>query len=229
VAPRSPAPDDLALWGEVDRYFGQLLGDTDELLEAALAASRDANLPPIQVSPLQGKFLHILARACGARRILEVGTLGGYSTIWLARALPSDGRLLSLELDPRHAQVARSNLARAGLADRVEVRVGPASTGLAELLRADGPPFDFVFLDADKPGYPDYLDAAIRLAHPGSLIVADNVVRGGEVVDGSSPDPNVQGVRRMTERLARDRRVRATVLQTVGEKGHDGIAVAVVL
>jgi len=213
----------------VDRYFGDLLGETDELLEAELDASQAAGLPAIQVAPLQGKLLHLLARALGARRILEVGTLGGYSTTWLARALPPGGRLVTLELEPSHAEVARHNLARAGVADRVELRVGPAVQSLADLSAERVPPFDLVFIDADKPSYPEYLDGAIRLSRPGTLIVADNVVRRGDVVDAGSQDPSVLGVRRMAERMGRLPGLSATVVQTVGVKGHDGFAVAVVL
>ena len=227
--PQRPSPpEDLARWSAVDRYFGPLLGDSDAALDACLAASEAAGLPAIQVSPLQGKLLHILARAVRARRILEVGTLGGYSTIWLARALPEDGRLLTLELEPKHAAVARSNLDRAGVGDRVEVRVGPASTTLSELVLQRVAPFDLVFVDADKAGYPAYLEAAVRLSRPGSLIVADNVVRRGDVADDASTDPSVLGVRKMTEFLAADKRLLATVVQTVGVKGYDGLAVAFV-
>jgi len=228
--PQRPSPaDDLTRWTDVDRYFGGLLGDTDDGLEATLRASANAGLPAIQVSPLQGKLLHLLARAVGARRILEIGTLGGYSTTWLARALPPDGRLLSLELEPRHAEVARASIAREGLADRVEIRVGPAADGLTQLAREGGPPFDLVFIDADKPAYPEYLEGAVRLSRRGTMIVADNVVRRGDVADPASPDPNVRGVQRMTERMARDARLSATVVQTVGVKGYDGWALALVV
>ena len=216
-------------WTEVDRYYESALTASDTDLEAGLRASEAAGLPPIQVSPLQGTFLHLLARAVGARRILEVGTLGGYSTTWLARALPSDGRLVSLELEPKHAEVARLNLGRAGLSDRVEIRVGPAYRGLAALAAERVPPFDFVFLDADKVGYPDYLEGSLRLSRPGTVIVADNVVRGGDVANEATDDPSSLGVRHMTERIAAEPRLSATVLQTVGAKGYDGMTVALVV
>ena len=194
------------------------------MLAAALEASHAAGLPEIQVSPLQGKLLHLLARSIGARRILEIGTLGGYSAIWLARALPDDGRLVSLELEPKHAEVAAANLRRAGLSDRIEIRLGPAVDSLERLVREKSAAFDLVFIDADKASYPVYYDAAIRLSHPGTLVVADNVVRRGDVAEAESTDPQVVGVREMNERIARDRRVSATAIQTVGAKGYDGFA-----
>jgi predicted O-methyltransferase YrrM len=217
------------VWTAVDRYFGNLLTVSDPVLEAALEASAAAGLPAIQVSPLQGKLLSLLARAQAARRILEIGTLGGYSTIWLGRALPAGGRLVTLEAVPRHADVARANVARAGLADLVEVRVGPAGDTLPVLAAEQQEPFDLVFIDADKPGYPDYLSWALRLTRPGSLIIADNVVRNGKVADPTSDDPNVLGIRRFTELLAAEPRLAGTAIQTVGEKGYDGLAVAVVM
>ncbi|MDQ3406750.1 MAG: O-methyltransferase [Chloroflexota bacterium] len=216
-------------WTAVDSYINDLLVPPDSVLEAALEASEAAGLPAIQVAANQGKLLHLLARLQGARSILEVGTLGGYSTIWLARALPVDGRLVTLELDPRHAEVARSNLTRAGLAERVEVRVGPALETLARLADEDAGPFDLVFIDADKEGYPDYLGWALRLTRPGSLVVADNVVRDGAVIDPASSDPRVQAMRRFTQLLADEPRLDATVLQTVGNKGYDGLAFALVV
>jgi len=215
-------------WTEVDRYLTEQLIPNDPVLEVALRASAEANLPAIQVSPPQGKLLGLLAQIGGTRRILEIGTLGGYSTIWLARALPPDGRLVSLELNPRHAAVARANLARAGLGTVVEVREGPATESLARLAAEGAPPFDLIFIDADKPGYPEYLSGAMRLAHRGSVIVADNVVRGGAVADPASTDPNVRGIRRFHEMLAADARLSATAIQTVGSKGYDGFALAFV-
>jgi len=215
------------LWTAVDRYFGDLLVSADPALAAALAGSAAAGLPAINVSPLQGKLLHLLARAIGARNILEIGTLGGYSTIWLARALPGGGRVISLEADPRHAEVARANIARAGLDDMVEVRLGMALDllpGLAE--RAE--PFDFVFIDADKPNNAAYFDWALRLSRVGAIIVVDNVVRGGDVIAAASDSPTVQGVHRFLERLAAEPRVSATAMQTVGGKGYDGFAIALV-
>jgi predicted O-methyltransferase YrrM len=213
----------------VDRYFEERMGLSDPALEAALADSAAAGLPTIQVSPAQGKFLHLLARALRARTILEVGTLGGYSTIWLARALPADGRLLSLELNPKHAEVARKNLERAGVARLVEVRVAPAIETLPKLLPEGFGPFDLAFIDADKPSTAEYFDWAVKLARPGSVIVVDNVVRGGAVADPASPDPNVQGIRRFFDRVQAEPRVSATALQTVGAKSYDGFAVVLVL
>jgi len=215
-------------WTAVDRYLDGLLVGQDEALEAALQASREAGLPPISVSPTQGKLLHLLARTIGARAILEIGTLGGYSAIWMARALPPDGRLVTLEIDARHAEVARSNLARAALAPRAEVRLGPALDSLARLAGEGAGPFDLVFIDADKPNIPAYFDWALRMTRPGSLIVVDNVVRDGAVIDAASRDASVQGVRRLNERMASEPRVSATVIQTVGAKGYDGFALALV-
>lgn len=216
-------------WKAVDRYIADLFVPPDPALDAALETSAAAKLPAINVSPNQGKLLMLVARLMGARRILEIGTLGAYSTIWLARGLAEGGRLVTLEYDPRHAEVARANLARAGLAGVVEVRVGRAIDTLPKLAAEGGGPFDLIFIDADKPSYPDYLAWSLRLARPGTLIVADNVVRDGAVVDPKSADPNVQGVRRFNELLAAEPRVSATVLQTVGGKGYDGFAVALVL
>ncbi len=211
-------------WRDVDSYIEQVVGASDEALEAALAYSGEHGLPPISVSPAQGKLLHLLARAIGARRILEVGTLGGYSAIWLARALPPDGRLVTLELSEHHAAVARANVARAGLADVVEVVVGRA----VETLRSLTGHFDLVFIDADKPGNRDYVEGALRLTHPGSVIVVDNVVRGGRVLDADGDD-NVQGVRRLNELIASEARLSATTVQTVGAKGYDGFTFALVV
>ena len=215
------------IWTAVDRYLGDLLVSADPALEAALSASAAAGLPAISVSPVQGKLLHLLARAIGARNILEIGTLGGYSTIWLARALPDGGRVISLEADARHAEVARANIARAGLETRVEVRLGMALDllpGLAE----GAEPFDFVFIDADKPNNAAYFDWALKLSRPGSIIVVDNVVREGEVIDADSDSATVLGVRRFLERLAAELRVSATAIQMVGTKGYDGFAIALV-
>ncbi|HEX4658666.1 MAG TPA: O-methyltransferase [Streptosporangiaceae bacterium] len=216
-------------WTAVDGFIDENLVPADPVLEAALRASADAGLPPISVSPSQGKLLHVLARALGARTILEIGTLGGYSAIWLARALPAGGSLITLEAEPRHAEVARANLARAGLADIAEVRVGPAQDTLPQLHAAGQGPFDLIFIDADKEGYPGYLSWSLRLSRPGTMIIADNVVRGGAVADSATRDVNVQGVRRFIEMMAAEPRVSATVVQTVGSKGYDGLALAVVL
>lgn len=215
-------------WSAVDEYAADLFVGDDPVLKGTLADSTAAGLPEIAVSPAYGKLLTLLARAVGARRILEIGTLGGYSTICLARALPPDGRLVSLEINPFHADVARANIARAGLAGQVEVLVGRAVDSLAALAAASRGPFDLIFIDADKPGYTDYLAWSLRLTRSGTLIIADNVVRRGNVIDPESNDPNVQGVRRFNEMLAAEPRVEATILQTVGEKGYDGLAIAVV-
>jgi predicted O-methyltransferase YrrM len=200
----------------------------DAALEAALAANAAAGLPPHDVSPMQGKLLWLLARAQGARAILEIGTLGGYSTIWLARALDEGGHLITLESSPRYAEVARSNLARAGLADVTEVRVGPARDSLPGLAAEGRGPFDVVFIDADKPSNVEYFTWALALSRRGTLIIVDNVVRGGAVIDAASEDTSVQGVRRLNELLASEPRVSATAIQTVGSKGYDGFAIALV-
>ncbi len=212
------------VWSAVDNYLEELLIPTDPALEATLQASRVAGLPPFNVSPLQGKLLHLLAKMHGARRILEIGTMGGYSTIWLARALPEDGRLVTLEINEEYAQVARANIAAAGLADRVEIRVGPA---LETLPLLEGP-FDLTFIDADKPNNPAYLEWTLRLSRPGSVIIGDNVIRDGEVINADSDDPRVVGVRRFLDLLAAEPRVSATAIQTVGGKGYDGFALGVV-
>ncbi len=212
----------------VDRYLTERMIPEDADLRNALADSQAAGLPAIQVSPSQGQFLQILARAVGARRILEIGTLGGYSTIWLARSLPAEGRLITLEIDPKHAAVARANLARAGVGEQVEIRLGPAAESLAQLAAERGPAFDLIFIDADKPGYSGYFESALRLSRVGTLFVADNVVRKGAIADPSNTDPAVLGIRRFLDRLAAEPRVTATVLQTLGSKGYDGFAFAVV-
>jgi predicted O-methyltransferase YrrM len=219
---------DNDLWDSVDAHLVATLLEPDPVLDAALADSSSAGLPEIHVAPNQGKLLSLLVRIKGARRVLEVGTLGGYSTIWLARGLPADGRLVSLELEEHNASVARANLDRAGLGDRVEVRVGPAADTLAAMVAADEEPFDLVFLDADKGGYPTYLARALELSRPGTVIVADNVVRGGAVADASTTDPNALGVRRFLADAGDDPRLDGTAVQTVGSKGHDGFALLVV-
>lgn len=211
-------------WLEVEEYVDGLLLPTDPALAAAREASDAAGLPAISVTPGQGKLLMLLAQAQGARSILELGTLGGYSTIWLARALPAGGRLVTLELEANYAEVARANIARAGLKHAVEIRVGAALESLQRMHEAKHEPFDFIFIDADKANYPDYLKWAVKLARPGSLIVADNVVRKGEVIRAESEDANVQGVRRTFEWLASQPALDATVVQTVGSKGYDGFA-----
>jgi predicted O-methyltransferase YrrM len=215
-------------WTAVDRYITDLLVPADAALDAALQTSAAAGLPPHHVSPSLGKLLLLLARVQGARRILEIGTLGGYSTIWLARALPPDGRLVTLEVDPRHAEVARANIARAGLAGVVDLRLGRALDTLRQLAAERGGAFDLIFIDADKASNPEYFAWALDLSRRGTLIIADNVVRNGAVIAAASEDPNVRGVRRFNELLAAEPRVSATAIQTVGSKGYDGFAIALV-
>jgi predicted O-methyltransferase YrrM len=220
------------LWTAVDRYICDQIIPRDPVLDAVLDASDAAGLPPIATSPTQGKLLELLARVHGARRILELGTLGAYGTIWLARALPPDGQLVTLEADPRNAEVARANIAAAGLTDVVQLRLGPALQTLPELL-AEGDPFDLIFIDADKQSDAEYLEWSLKLSRPGTLIIADNVVGGGAVIDPDARNPwgedgGVQGVRRFYELLGAEPRLSATAIQTVGEKGHDGFALALV-
>jgi predicted O-methyltransferase YrrM len=216
-------------WTAVDGFITGLVVPSDPDLEAALADSAAAGMPAISVSPNQGKFLHLLARMHGARAILEVGTLGGYSTIWLARALPEGGRLITLESEPKHADVAKANIMRAGLAGSVEVRLGPGLETLPKLAAEGKGPFDLVFIDADKVNTAEYFSWALKLTRRGGVIIVDNVVRKGAVIDAASDDENVQGVRRFYEMLAADPRVNATAIQTVGSKGYDGFALALVL
>jgi len=216
------------VWTAVDAYIKSFLVPSDPAMEAALQASSDAGLPPIQVSPLQGKLLHVLAQACQARQILEIGTLGGYSTIWLARALPAGGCVVTLEADPKHAEVARANFSRAGLADVIDLRLGPALETLPKLAAEDRGSFDVIFIDANKSSMREYFEWALKLSRRGTMIIADNVIRKGAVVDAASTDPDVQGVRRFNERFAAEKRVSATEIQTVGSKGYDGFALAVV-
>ena len=216
-------------WAAVDQYLSDLLLPVDPILNSVLEASAAAGLPSINVSPTQGKLLNLIARMCGAKRILEIGTLGGYSTIWLARALPADGKLITLEAEPRHAKVATANIDRAGLSNLVEIRLGPALQTLSQLVDQKSPPFDFIFIDADKPGYPDYLEWSLKLSRPGTVIVADNIIRDGGVIDPNHKDPRVQAVRKFNQMLGSNPRLSATALQTVGSKGYDGFAVALVL
>jgi len=216
-------------WTAVDNYINNLLAPHDPALDAALKSSTDAGLPSINVTANQGKFLMMLAQIQRASSILEIGTLGGYSTIWLARGLSKAGRLISLEYEEKHATVARSNIARAGLSAQVEVVVGPALETLPKLASQNRGPFDLIFIDADKVGYPDYLTWSIKLSRPGAIIIADNVVRDGKIIDANSPDRSVQAVRKFNDMLAADKRLTATALQTVGSKGYDGFAIARVL
>ncbi|KWF70166.1 methyltransferase [Burkholderia multivorans] len=215
-------------WNRVDAYFSATLVPSDDVLDAALAASEAAGLPAINVAPNQGKLLQLLATIRGARRILEVGTLGGYSTIWLARALPPGGRLVTLELNPAHAAIATQNIARAGFADVVSVVVGSAKDSLARLIAEGEAPFDFVFIDADKDNNRAYLDAALKLSRPGTVIVVDNVVRRGRVADPDNRDPDVVGVREGFARIVAEPKLTTTAVQTVGQKGWDGFSISIV-
>jgi predicted O-methyltransferase YrrM len=217
------------LWTAVDRHITQKLIPSDPTLDDALRANAAAGLPSLDVAPNEGKLLYLLARIGGAKRILEIGTLGGYSTIWLARALPPNGKLITLEADPKHAEVASSNIARAGLSSVVEVRRGPALESLARLRREGIGLFDFIFIDADKRNNPAYLEWALRFSHLGTVIVTDNVVRDGAVVDPRNPDPDIRGTRAFFDMLAAEPRLDATALQTVGVKGYDGFCLALVV
>lgn len=216
-------------WTAVDNYINDLLVRSDSALDATIQSTIDAELPQINVAPNQGKLLHILAQIQGATRILELGTLAGYSTIWLARSLPADGKLITLEANPKHAQVARENIERAGLANIVEIRVGAALDTLSQLATEGQAPFDFVFIDADKANIPDYFTWALKLTRRGSVIIIDNVIRKGAVIDADSTDVNIQGVRKFNTLLAAEPRVKATTIQTVGSKGYDGLAIALVV
>jgi predicted O-methyltransferase YrrM len=216
------------LWNAVDAYILDRLLPPDPVLDAVMAANAAAGLPAIDVSPAQGKLLYLLARMSGARRILEIGTLGGYSTIWLARAVPAGGQVVTLEAMPDHAEVARANFARAGLADRIDLRLGNALDSLPVIAAEAGGPFDLVFLDADKRNNPDYLAWSLKLSRPGTVIIADNVVREGEIIDAASTDGSIKGVRRFFDMLAEEPRLTATAIQTVGGKGWDGFAFAIV-
>jgi predicted O-methyltransferase YrrM len=216
-------------WAAVDRYFGDQLAPHDEGLNACVQANREAGLPSIDVPSLLGQFLALMVRIAGARSVLEIGTLGAYSTIWMARALPPGGRLVTLEIDPRHAAIARQNLEVAGVSDRVEITLRPALDSLSTLANGGANSFDLIFIDADKKSLPEYLDWSLKLAHPGTVIIADNVVRNGKILDPRSTDPDIQGVRRMTEMMASHPRLSATAIPTVGARGYDGFAIAIVL
>jgi predicted O-methyltransferase YrrM len=217
------------LWTSVDDYITDLFVPFDPVMQEALAASEAAGLPSISVAPNEGKLLMLLAQICGARNILEIGTLGGYSTIWLARGMSSGGSLITLEASAKHAEIARTNIARADLSGVVEVRVGPALETLPRLAAEARSPFDLIFIDADKEGYAEYFAWALKLARLGSMIIADNVIRDGEILDPANSDPRVQGMRRFNQLLANEPRVKATVIQTVGRKGHDGMAIAILI
>jgi predicted O-methyltransferase YrrM len=216
------------LWTAVDRYLADNLIPSDPVLTGVLEANASAGLPAFDVAPNQGKLIHLLARMCGAKRILEIGTLGGYSTIWLARALPPDGTLVTLEFEKKHAEVAAANLKRAGLASVVEVRIGPAVESLAQLHKERAAPFDLIFIDADKANNPAYLEWSLRLSRPGTVIVCDNVIRDGAIIDAGNAEPAIRGIRSFFAMVANEPRLDATALQTVGSKGYDGFALAIV-
>ncbi len=216
------------LFEQVDQYIGNLLGNEDEALNSAIKAMDAAGIPQISVTANQGKFLQVLARLINAKKILEVGTLGGYSTIWMARALPPEGKLITLEIDRAHADVAQQNFKNAGVENKIELRLGPALETLPALIRENAGPFDMIFIDADKPPYPEYFELALKLSRPGTLIIADNVIREGKVLDENHPDDKVQGVQRLNKMLSGNQKVTATIIQTVGAKEHDGMAIAVV-
>ncbi|MDD9269267.1 O-methyltransferase [Paenibacillus sp. GCM10023248] len=216
------------VWEHVDQYITQQLIPQDNILESVLRSNQQAGLPPYDVTPNQGKFLNLLVRMHGSKRILEIGTLGGYSTIWLARALPAGGQLVTLELDPHHAEVARANLALASLNELVELRVGDALEQLARMKDEGVAPFDFIFIDADKPNNPNYLQWALHFSHPGTVILGDNVIRDGEIINEHTEDPRVKGVRAFYELLADEPRITATAIQTVGSKGYDGFVMGIV-
>ena len=219
---------DTEIFEQVDEYIQNLVGAEDEVLKATDKSVSEANIPPISVSPNQGKFLQVLAKSCNAKKILEIGTLVGYSTIWMARALPENGKLISLEFEPLHARVAKNNIQKAGLDRIVEIRVGKALDLLPQIEKNQEGPFDMIFIDADKTPYTEYFQWALKLSHPGTLIVADNVIRDGKVMDSHSTDEMVAGARRFNDFLASCTDVTATILQTVGSKMHDGMALAVV-
>jgi predicted O-methyltransferase YrrM len=220
---------ELENWAKVDQFFSDALIASDRVLESALESSRAAGLPAINVSPNQGKLLEILARMLDARSILEIGTLGAYSTIWLARGMQAGGRLITLEADPAHAAVARANIARAGLQSVVELRLGSAADTLPQILVERRGPFDLIFIDADKKNIPSYFEWSLRLSRPGSVIIVDNVVRDGRVIDSKSDDPDIQGVRRFIEMVGANATVSGTAIQTVGVKGYDGFSIVRVL
>jgi predicted O-methyltransferase YrrM len=217
------------LWTQVDEYFGGLLVPHDAALDATLAANRKAGLPAIDVAPVQGKFLELLVRIAGAKRILEIGTLGGYSTICLARGAGADGRVVTLEYNPKHAEIAHANIAAAGLDAQVEIKIGRAIENLPHVEQEASAPFDFIFIDADKRSNPDYLRWALHLSRPGSIIIVDNVVRDGRVLDAGTDDADIQGIRKFAEMLAAEPRLSSTALQTVGVKGYDGFSISLVL
>lgn len=220
--------NNFEIFGQVDQYISGLLAPEDEVLKQTIASLEESGIPQISVTATQGKFLQVLALLCGAKKVLELGTLGGYSTIWLGRTLPADGRIITLEIDPHHASVAQRNIDAAGLTDRVEIRIGKALDTLPQMIDAKEGPFDLIFIDADKPPYAEYFQLALQLSRPGTLIICDNVIREGKVLDATAEDERVKGVQRFNQMLANETRVSATILQTVGVKEYDGMAIAVV-
>jgi len=216
------------LFASVDRYISELFGDEDDCLKSIEQSITDNDIPAISIAPTQGKLLHILAKLCRAKRILELGTLAGYSTVWMARALPEDGKLITVEYDPKHAAVASRNFIQCGVDGKIELRTGKAMDILSEMVLQQEPPFDMIFIDADKPPYKEYFESALKLSKPGTLIIADNVIREGAVMDRDSTDERVVGVRRLNDYLAQCKEVTATIFQTVGTKEHDGMAIALV-
>lgn len=219
---------DQELFGKVDHYISQMLAPEDEVLKETIKSLDDANMPQISVTANQGKFLQVIARMCNAKRVLELGTLAGYSTIWMARSLPESGKIVTVEFDPRHANVAKQNIEKAGLSDKVDIRVGKAMDILVQLKEAKEEPFDLIFIDADKPPYAEYFEMALTLSRSGTVIICDNVIREGKVLDEHSDDDRVVGVQRLNKMLASNENVTATILQTVGVKEYDGMAIAVV-
>ncbi|WP_458119421.1 O-methyltransferase [Paenibacillus sp. Z6-24] len=220
--------DNEQRWSEVDHYVEQKLIPEDSIMKQVLLSNQQADLPPFDVSPLQGRFLQLLVRMSGARRILEIGTLGGYSTIWMARALPAGGRIVTLELNRHHADTAAANFELAGVTGQIELRQGDALKQLARLDEEDAEAFDFIFIDADKPNNPDYLKWALRFSRPGTVIFGDNVIREGEIINQQSSDPRIKGVRTFYDMLAGEPRITATALQTIGSKGYDGFMIGIV-
>jgi predicted O-methyltransferase YrrM len=219
---------DQQMFERVDSYISGLLAPEDEVLQQTIKSLDEAGMPQISISANQGKFLQIIALMCNAKKILELGTLGGYSTIWLARVLPDDGKIVTVEFDPHHASIARKNIEKAGLSDKVDLRVGKASDAMVQLKEAGETSFDLIFIDADKPPYKEYFEAALELARPGAVIICDNVVREGKVLDENSDDDRVTGVRRLNQMLSGNKKVTAIILQTVGAKEYDGMAIAFV-
>lgn len=219
---------DQEIFGKVDHYISELLAPEDKVLQGTIKSLDDAEMPQISITANQGKFLQVIALMCNAKRVLELGTLGGYSTIWLARSIPDDGKIVTIEFDPRHANVAKQNIESAGLLAKVDLRIGKAMVVMAELKKANEEPFDLVFIDADKPPYAKYFEMALSLSRPGTVIICDNVIREGKVLDENSTDERVIGVQRFNKMLGSNHNVIATILQTVGLKEYDGMAIAVV-